>query len=77
MRHALFLSGILLIPSLGCNEPRPQTVPPATVPAPAPAGDADIHIDAGRPGGVDVKVDVDRAPGGPKVDVDIDRPNGE
>ncbi len=75
MRHALLLFGILLIPALGCNEPRPQTPPPANVPA--PVGDADVHIDAGRPGGVDVKVDVDPAPGGPKVDVDIDRPNGE
>jgi len=69
MRSILFLSAMFLAPFLGCDSPKPQTPPPAE----APADGADVRIETGRPGGVDVNVDVDPAPGGPAVDVDVNR----
>ena len=73
MRIAMFsICASFLLFSLGCDEPRPERVPPAVAPTP-PAG-ADVKIDAGGRRGVDIKVDVDPAPGGPAVNVDIDRP---
>lgn len=73
MRTAMLTLGAsFLLISLGCDEPRPERVPPAAAPVP-PAG-TDVKIDAGGRRGVDVKVDVDPAPGGPAVNVDIDRP---
>jgi hypothetical protein len=58
----------------GCDEPQPERVPPAS--AAAPADGADVRIDTGGRGGVDINVDVDPAPGAPgdrEINVDVDR----
>lgn len=70
MRSGLLLVAAFASLAIGCEKPSPPTTPPP----PAVAPDREIHIDTGRPGGVDVDVDVDPGPGGPDIKVDVDRP---
>lgn len=73
MRYGLLLVAAFAFSVAGCEKPAPPTTPPPPVVTP-PAAEREIHIDAGRPGGVEVDVDVDPAPGGPDIKVDVDRP---